>query len=179
MNARINSPRLDVRHRDAAPNFLGCLLSVEEFSQCLMELVRNLPPNRSHAVVVVQLLGAINVKERHGDVAHCALLNQVVGLWLPILQASDLMTRWDDRTFALLRERSQPEQALETARSLRSALKDFRFRWRQTDILIGLSVAPVLSADVESDVGDVLQRIDSVCQSSGRRTRHCLEVEAA
>ncbi len=111
------------------------------------------------------------VNDSGGHLAGDELLRQLAALLSKQLREHDTVARLGGDEFAILLESCTPEDAINVAEKVRSAVIDFAFAWDGGEYRIGTSIGLVQFDDGDRSVDELIELADSMCyvaKDSGR-----------
>lgn len=111
------------------------------------------------------------VNDSAGHLAGDELLRQLAVLLRKQLREHDTVARLGGDEFAVLLENCTPEDAINVAEKIRTALVNFSFAWDGGEYRIGTSIGLVEFNDDAQTVDDLMELADSMCyvaKDSGR-----------
>ncbi len=134
--------------------------------------------NLRHVLMYLDLDQFKVVNDTCGHQAGDRLLKQITGLLQTRLRASDVIARLGGDEFGVLLERCSADEAMPIAESLRQAIRDFRFMWKDGALNVGVSIGYVeINAGSESIVS-LMSAADVACyaaKDSGRNRVHAYQ----
>jgi diguanylate cyclase (GGDEF)-like protein len=129
-----------------------------------------------HAVLYLDLDQFKLVNDTCGHAAGDELLRQVTGLLRPLLREGDTLARLGGDEFGVLLEYCPVEPAIRIAETLRAALANFRFIWKDRSFSCSVSVGLVNIADGPQTLAGVLSAADSACYMAKEKGRNRVQV---
>ena len=153
------------------------LLNRREFERRLsMVLVDGAQLGVNHAVLYLDLDQFKVVNDTCGHAAGDELLRQIALLLRPRLREGDTLARLGGDEFGVLLEHCAAAPALQIAQTLRTAVADFRFVWKDRSFNVGVSVGVVNVSDASQTLAAVLSAADAACYMAKDNGRNRVQV---
>jgi diguanylate cyclase (GGDEF)-like protein/PAS domain S-box-containing protein len=153
------------------------LLNRREFERRLsMALVDGAQLGTNHAVLYLDLDQFKVVNDTCGHAAGDELLRQIALLLRPRLREGDTLARLGGDEFGVLLEHCAAGPALQIAQTLRTAVADFRFVWKDRSFNVGVSVGVVNVSDASQTLAAVLSAADAACYMAKDNGRNRVQV---
>jgi len=153
------------------------LLNRREFERRLsMVLVDGAQLGANHAVLYLDLDQFKVVNDTCGHAAGDELLRQIALLLRPRLREGDTLSRLGGDEFGVLLEHCAAGPALQIAQTLRTAVADFRFVWKDRSFNVGVSVGVVNVSDASQTLAAVLSAADAACYMAKDNGRNRVQV---
>jgi diguanylate cyclase (GGDEF)-like protein len=130
----------------------------------------------NHAVLYLDLDQFKVVNDTCGHAAGDELLRQVTGLFRPLLREGDTLARLGGDEFGVLLEHCPTDPALRIAETLRTAVADFRFVWKNRSFNGSVSVGLVNISDGPQTLAGVLSAADAACYMAKDKGRNRVQV---
>ncbi len=130
---------------------------------------------RHHALCYLDLDQFKIINDSCGHAAGDELLRQLGSLLRREVSRRDIVARLGGDEFGVLLEDCSLARAEEVADTLRRAIRDFRFRWREKSFRIGVSIALVPITAASDSLTGILRAADSACyvaKDKGRNRIH-------
>ncbi len=161
----------------ASHDSLTDLINRREFENRLVTAMRALQsdPEQSHALLYLDLDQFKVVNDTFGHIAGDALLKRIAEIIHSKIRSTDVLARLSGDEFAVLMERCNEERAVEVAESIRAAVEEFRFEWKESLTSVRCSVGVVIVTDEVDDVATLMSSADVACYSAkdmGRNQVH-------
>jgi diguanylate cyclase (GGDEF)-like protein/PAS domain S-box-containing protein len=161
----------------ASHDALTGLLNRREFEQRVRAIVEHREAEEGqHAVLYLDLDQFKVVNDTSGHAAGDELLRQVGALLRPRLREGDVLARLGGDEFGVLLPHCPPAPALRIAESLRKAIVDFRFAWKNRSFTIGVSIGLVNLADGPHTLASALSAADAACYLAKDKGRNRVQV---
>ena len=132
-------------------------------------------PEDTHAMLYVDLDQFKVINDTFGHIAGDELLRQLARLIQSKVRSTDVVARLSGDEYGILLSSCNETRAFEVAESIRSAIEDFRFVWKDVAASIRCSIGIVM-VDSECDgVAGVMSSADVACYSAkdmGRNQAH-------
>ena len=119
------------------------------------------------------------VNDSCGHAAGDALLLQVAKLLESAVRSSDMVARVGGDEFCIVLENCPIAKALEIAEKIRVYIKDYRFNWRGTTYIIGVSIGIVEISDEFDTPADLVTAADACLYRSKRSGRDQIQLHSA
>ena len=153
------------------------LLNRREFERRLcMVLVSGAPKDVNHAVLYLDLDQFKLVNDTCGHAAGDELLRQIAVLLRPRLREGDTLARLGGDEFGVLLEHCAAAPALRIAQTLRTAVAEFHFVWKDRSFNVGVSVGVVNVSDASQTLAAVLSAADAACYMAKDKGRNRVQV---
>jgi diguanylate cyclase (GGDEF)-like protein/PAS domain S-box-containing protein len=170
----------EISHQANHDSLTG-LLNRREFERRLEHaLVSARTQGIQHALCYLDLDQFKLVNDTAGHVVGDQLLRQVADLLRTKLRTRDTLARVGGDEFSLLLENCPLDKALQIAKTLVAAVRDFRFTWDGRSFDIGVSIGLVsITAEVNNTV-QLLSQADVACYAAkdrGRNRVHLYQIE--
>lgn len=160
-------------HHDA----LTHLCNRREFERRVEVVIKGLNGSASHALFFIDLDGFKLVNDTAGHAAGDDVLRQVARLFASVVRERDTLARLGGDEFGLLLEHCPANEALQTARLLRTLLHNTRFEWRDRTFDLGMSVGIVPVQTPGVDVASLIATADEACYRAKRRGLSAIELQ--
>ncbi len=145
-------------------------------SHALEEVRRH--PERSHALLYLDLDQFKVVNDTAGHAAGDQLLRQVSEVLLARVRASDVLARTGGDEFALLLQDCPGRKALQVADDLREAVREHRFTWKDRSMSVSVSIGVVALNAASPSAEELFSLADVSCYAAkdeGRNRIHLCE----
>ncbi|MEO8305581.1 MAG: EAL domain-containing protein [Betaproteobacteria bacterium] len=153
------------------------LLNRREFERRLgATLADNHREPFDHAVLYLDLDQFKVVNDTCGHAAGDELLRQVTGLLRPLLREGDTLARLGGDEFGVLLEHCPTEPAIRIAETLRSAVANYHFVWKERLCNSSVSVGLVHIGDGPQTLAGVLSAADAACYMAKDKGRNRVQV---
>ena len=153
------------------------LLNRREFERRLsMALVNGGHQGVNHAVLYLDLDQFKLVNDTCGHAAGDELLRQIAVLLRPQLREGDTLARLGGDEFGVLLDHCAAAPALRIAQTLRTAVADFHFVWKDRSFNVGVSVGVVNVSDASQTLAAVLSAADAACYMAKDKGRNRVQV---
>ena len=119
-----------------------------------------------HALCYLDLDQFKLINDTIGHVAGDRLLKQIGGVLMRKVRVRDTLARLGGDEFSLLIEHCPLDNAIEIAKSLVLALRDFRFAWEGRSFEIGVSVGVVPITSTAENAAELLAHADVACYTA-------------
>jgi len=132
-------------------------------------------PRKESTLLYLDLWEFKLVNDCYGLVAGDELLRQVAELLRRRVEKRGILARLGGDEFGILLEGTPAAEALDLARELRRAVRDFRFSWGGQHFEVGLSIGVVPITAASESVGQLFKAADAACylaQRAGRNKIH-------
>ncbi len=164
----------------ASHDSLTDLINRREFENRLVTAMRALhsDPEQSHAMLYLDLDQFKVVNDTFGHIAGDALLKRIAELIHSKIRSTDVLARLGGDEFGVLMERCSEERAMEVAESIRGAVEEFRFEWKESFTSVRCSIGVVMVTTQTEDVATLMSSADVACYSAkdkGRNLVHLYE----
>ncbi|HUO82490.1 MAG TPA: EAL domain-containing protein, partial [Gammaproteobacteria bacterium] len=160
----------------ASHDILTGLVNRREFENRLERALKSAKAREtSYAICYLDLDQFKIVNDSCGHSAGDALLGQLGALLKSKIRWRDTLARLGGDEFGLLLESCSLEEAMNTAETLREAVRDFKFVWDERTFRLSASVGVVPLAADNEEVATVLSAADSACaaaKEAGRNRIH-------
>ena len=161
----------------ASHDALTGLVNRNEFENRIVAALSKLREDSesSHALLYLDLDQFKIVNDTFGHTAGDELLRQLSTHFQAFIRSSDVLSRLGGDEFGILLERCGEDRALEVAESLRSAVENFRFEWKESFTTVRCSVGVVVFNAGEQEVANLMSCADIACyaaKDSGRNQVH-------
>jgi len=130
----------------------------------------------NHAVLYLDLDQFKVVNDTCGHAAGDELLRQIAVLLRPRLREGDTLARLGGDEFGVLLEHCAAAPAQKIAETLRSAVADYHFVWRNRSFNVGVSVGLVNVADGQQALAGILSAADAACYVAKDKGRNRVQV---
>ncbi len=148
----------------ASHDALTGLVNRREFERRLqdgMELARS--GAQTHVMCYLDLDRFKAVNDTSGHLAGDNMLREIAALVKEAVRDSDTVARIGGDEFALLLSGCPLEKAIQIAEDVTTAIRDFRFIWKDRIFTVGVSIGLVEIGRESSSVEDVMSAADSAC----------------
>jgi diguanylate cyclase (GGDEF)-like protein/PAS domain S-box-containing protein len=122
---------------------------------------KRFPDGTRHGLLIIDLDHFKVVNDSCGHEAGDALIKNVVLVIKDCLSDTDHFSRYGGDEFAVIMSDGSGESVLETAESIRDALKRLKFSWHGHMFQTGASIGCVMFDDSDTDMAAVLRAADS------------------
>ncbi len=164
----------DVRHArqlhrklsyQASHDSLTGLINRRAFEERLSDAVSAVQRDAAtpHVLLYMDLDQFKVVNDTCGHSAGDLLLRQLGDLLQTRVRARDILARLGGDEFAVLLEECSLEQAISVGESLREAISEYRFVWRDSHLQVGVSIGVVELDPSIKDVNELLSQADVAC----------------
>ncbi|MDA7816644.1 EAL domain-containing protein [Sulfurimonas sp.] len=175
--------RRDKKIADAKIEYLAfhdCLTGLVnriEFERRLNNALKSSKANNiTHAILFMDLDYFKIINDTCGHLAGDELLKQLSSKLLLMLRERDTLARVGGDEFCILLDNCPQDRALEIAKSINAAVKDFNFVWNEKYFKIGISIG-VLEVDKDSEsTTSVLSDVDVACYAAKENGRNTIQV---
>lgn len=145
----------------------------------LQEALEETRDSRStHAMLYLDLDQFKIINDNHGHLAGDELLRQIAHLLAQHVRKGDLLTRLGGDEFGIILQNCDRECAVETARTLRDAVKGFSGFWQDKVFSVGVSIGVVIIDRSFANMEDVLSAADIACYAAKDEGRNRYRVYA-
>jgi len=120
------------------------------------------------------------INDTCGHIAGDAMLLQIANIMQSFVREGDTIARLGGDEFGLLLESCSLERGIAIAETVREAVANYRFVWKEKMFEIGVSIGIVTLNNNSGDVADVLSKADSACfvaKDKGRNRLHIYREE--
>ena len=158
----------------ASHDSLTNLINRSEFENRMIAALRALrsDPEQTHALLYLDLDQFKVVNDTFGHIAGDALLKCVAELIHTKIRSTDILARLGGDEFGILLERCSESRAIEVAESIRHALEDFRFEWKESFTSIRCSIGVVIVSGETDEVASLMSSADVACYSAKDKGRN-------
>ncbi|NNF17893.1 MAG: EAL domain-containing protein [Gammaproteobacteria bacterium] len=160
----------------ASHDALTGLTNRREFERRLGELIEvSHEHSTTHVVCYMDLDGFKAVNDTSGHTAGDNMLRQLANLIKEQVRDSDMVARLGGDEFGMLLVGCPLEKARQIADDVCTAVRDYRFVWRDQVFNVGVSIGLVEISHESGEVEDVISAADSACyvaKQSGRSRVH-------
>jgi diguanylate cyclase (GGDEF)-like protein/PAS domain S-box-containing protein len=132
--------------------------------------------NLTHVLLYLDLDQFKVVNDTCGHSAGDQLLQQLTGLITRRVRTSDVVCRLGGDEFGVLLSDCGLERAVEVADSLRQAIREYRFFWKEAAFDIGVSIGIIVVDEDSDSVASLLSAADVACYSAKDLGRNRLHV---
>ena len=129
-----------------------------------------------HGLLYVDLDQFKIINDTCGHVAGDELLKQIGKLIKSQLRDQDLVSRMGGDEFGILLWQTGLDLALEMARTIHNAIKEYRFVWNEQPFVISSSIGVVQINSASTDVEEVLASADMACYAAKDKGRNYIQV---
>jgi diguanylate cyclase (GGDEF)-like protein/PAS domain S-box-containing protein len=129
-----------------------------------------------HSLLYLDLDQFKVVNDTCGHPAGDRLLKQITGVLQSRVRAGDTLARLGGDEFGILLQGCGFDQALRIAESLRRAIRDFRFNWREGVLAVGVSIGIVQITIDTPTVANLMSAADVACYSAKELGRNRSQV---
>ncbi len=153
------------------------LINRQEFENQLVAALQQAhdDPDVSHALLYLDLDQFKVVNDTFGHTAGDELLRKVTELIQVNVRSTDIVARLGGDEFGILLERCDKRRAVEVAESLRLAVEEFRFAWKDAFTNVRCSIGVVMINNESPSVASAMSHADVACYSAkdmGRNQVH-------
>ncbi len=131
---------------------------------------------QEHALLYVDLDQFKIINDTCGHVAGDELLKQLGKLMKHELREQDLVSRMGGDEFGILLRQCTLDEAVELARKVHNAIKEYRFVWNDQRFVISSSIGVVQINSASADVEEVLSSADMACYVAKDKGRSYIQV---
>jgi len=165
-------------HYQASHDALTGLINRREFEHRLNAAVENVRQDArsQHALLYLDLDQFKIVNDTCGHPAGDQLLRQITGVLQSRVRAGDTLARLGGDEFGILLEQCSLDQAMRIADSLRQAIRDFRFRWQDRVLTVGVSIGIVEITPETATVASVMSAADVACYEAKDQGRDRIQL---
>ncbi|MGI9203512.1 MAG: EAL domain-containing protein [Woeseiaceae bacterium] len=161
----------------ASHDMLTGLINRREFENRLVSALDDVHehPDHTHALLYLDLDQFKVVNDTFGHTAGDELLTQIAEVVQSNIRSTDVLARLGGDEFGILLERCNEERALEVAESIRCAVEDHRFHWKDAFTSARCSIGIVMVSRECDDVASIMSFADVACYSAkdmGRNQVH-------
>ncbi len=159
----------------ASHDSLTDLINRREFENRLVAAIRALQssePQQCHALLYLDLDQFKVVNDTFGHIAGDALLKRIAEIIHSKIRSTDVLARLGGDEFGILMERCSEDRAIEVAESIRCAVEEFRFEWKESLTSVRCSIGVVTVTDKVEDVATLMSSADVACDSAKDRGRN-------
>lgn len=132
--------------------------------------------NHEHALLYLDLDQFKIINDTCGHLAGDELLKQIGKLIKSCLREQDWVSRLGGDEFGILLGECGLEQAVQMARKLHDAIKDYRFVWNEQPFVVSSSIGVVQINSASVDVEEVLASADMACYTAKDKGRNYIQV---
>ncbi|HHS83470.1 MAG TPA: EAL domain-containing protein [Gammaproteobacteria bacterium] len=155
------------------------LVNRQEFETRLRHAITNIPVDKGHALLYLDLDQFKVVNDTCGHSAGDKLLKQLTYLLQGKVRGSDTLARLGGDEFGVLLERCPLERAIEIAERLRQTVAEFRFSWEGKNFDIGVSIGLVAIEGTGNNLAEIMSAADSACYVAKDQGRNRVHIYAA
>ncbi len=161
----------------ASHDALTGLINRSEFENQIVAALSNLKddPESTHALLYLDLDQFKIVNDTFGHTAGDELLRQLSKHIQSGIRSTDVLSRLGGDEFGILLERCGEDRALEVAETLRTAVEEFRFEWKESFTTVRCSIGVVIVNAGDQEVANLMSCADIACyaaKDSGRNHVH-------
>jgi diguanylate cyclase (GGDEF)-like protein/PAS domain S-box-containing protein len=120
----------------------------------------------SHSLLYIDLDNFKIVNDTCGHAAGDRLLSQLSSILLAKVRHSDLVARLGGDEFGVLLDRCPQDRGLLVAENLRSAVKEFRFTWKERRFEVAASIGYVLIDTQSTTLSELMSAADVACYAA-------------
>jgi diguanylate cyclase (GGDEF)-like protein/PAS domain S-box-containing protein len=151
----------------ASHDNLTGLSNREGFSFALNELLIGLgTTDRSHALLVIDIDRFKAINDTCGTMAGDELLRQIASHVQANISRKDISARIGGDEFAIILRDCEPEDSVNVAKRLKSAVENRKFTWQASVFPVTLSIGIVALSQESEDTHSVLAAADDACHLS-------------
>ena len=169
----------DQLSHQATHDALTGLVNRSEFERRVQGLLdANVDNDQSHSLLYIDLDQFKLVNDTCGHVAGDELLRQLSSVLRVQLRATDTLARLGGDEFGVLLERCPPEQSARIADTMRTAVTEFNFAWRDRIFDLGASIGHVPFTAAGTTLAQLMANADEACylaKDLGRNRVHTYE----
>ncbi|MFO0451819.1 MAG: EAL domain-containing protein [Pseudomonadota bacterium] len=148
----------------ASHDALTGLVNRREFERRLLDSIEAARAGgQSHVLCYLDLDRFKTVNDTSGHMAGDNMLREVAGLVKDAVRDSDTVARIGGDEFAMLLVGCPLEKAIQIAEDVATAIRDYRFVWKDKIFAIGVSIGLVEIGRESGGLEDVMQAADSAC----------------
>jgi diguanylate cyclase (GGDEF)-like protein/PAS domain S-box-containing protein len=129
-----------------------------------------------HALCFMNLDQFKVVNDTYGHIAGDELLRQLGSVLQEVVRQRDTLARLGGDEFGVLMEHCSLEQARRVATSLRKAVQDFQFAWKEHSFRVSVSIGLVAITEYIPNLTELLKRADAACYMAKDRGRNRIHV---
>lgn len=153
------------------------LMNRDQFKKQLETVLENARVHgHEHALLYVDLDQFKIINDTCGHVAGDELLKQIGKVIKGELREQDRVSRMGGDEFGILLWQCNLDEALEAARKVHNAIKEFRFLWNEQRFVISSSIGVVQLNSASTDVEEVLASADMACYAAKDKGRSYIQV---
>jgi diguanylate cyclase (GGDEF)-like protein/PAS domain S-box-containing protein len=165
----------------ASHDALTGLINRREFEARLKRAIRAARAEQRHHVLLYLDLDEFKIiNDTCGHLVGDEMLKQITALLRSRVRRSDTLARLGGDEFGVLLEECPLDQARQIAEEIRSAVRDFRFCWKDQIFEVGVSIGFVPISGDSGDLAQVMSAADAalyVAKDSGRNRVHEYEAD--
>ena len=148
-----------------------------EFEQQLQHLLlRPAQDDSEHVLLMMDLDLFKLVNDSCGHLAGDEMLRQIARLFQHYARRNDCIARLGGDEFAVLMANCSLDNALATASSIRMAIEQYRFRWQNQVLSVGVSIGVCVIRPEHQAVANVLAQADAACYSAKEAGRNRIHI---
>lgn len=161
----------------ATHDSLTGLINRREFERRVdMALQTGKSDQREHSLLYLDLDQFKIVNDTCGHVAGDELLRQLASVLLAKLRHTDTLARLGGDEFGVLLDSCPTTAALKIAETLREAVSDFHFVWKDKTFSVGVTIGLVTFSNHGITLTDILQMADSACYVAKEKGRNRVQI---
>jgi len=135
-----------------------------------------LKEEKIHALLFLDLDKFKIVNDTCGHAAGDELLRQISALFKRKVRDRDVLARMGGDEFSVLLNNCSSQSAEQIAEGIRTAVKDYRFIWRDKVFEVGVSIGIVVINQTSRNLESVLSAADTACYAAKDGGRDCVYV---
>jgi diguanylate cyclase (GGDEF)-like protein/PAS domain S-box-containing protein len=165
-------------HYQANHDALTGLINRREFENRLTAAVETARTHGGsiHALLYLDLDQFKLVNDTCGHPAGDQLLKQITGVLQSRLRGCDTLARLGGDEFGILLQDCGIDQALRVAETLRQAIRDYRFMWRDRGMAVGVSIGMVEITRETPSAANAMSAADVACYAAKDQGRNRVQL---
>ena len=165
-------------HYQASHDALTGLINRREFESRLTAAVEGARQGSGsvHALLYLDLDQFKLVNDTCGHPAGDQLLKQITGVLQSRLRSGDTLARLGGDEFGILLPGCGIDQAQRVAETLRQAIRDYRFMWRDGSMAVGVSIGIVEITRETPNAANVMSAADVACYAAKDQGRNRVQL---
>ncbi len=163
----------------ASHDALTGLVNRQEFEARLRRAMENIPEDKGHALLYLDLDQFKIVNDTCGHSAGDKLLKQLTCMLQGKVRGADTLARLGGDEFGVLLKRCSLERAREIAERLRQTVAEFRFSWKGKGIDIGVSIGLVAIDGTNNNPAAIMSSAESACYVAKEQGRNRIHIYAS
>ena len=165
-------------HYQASHDALTGLINRREFETRLTAAVDSVraDPTCRHALLYLDLDQFKVVNDTCGHTAGDQLLKQITGVLQSRVRTGDSLARLGGDEFGILLQNCTLDGGLRIAEAMRQSIRDFRFRWQDGVLAVGVSIGIVEITSETLTVANVMSAADVACYAAKDQGRNRVQL---